>query len=294
MVGEWKRHPNLDPGVAKRREEFVRVADPGKRQHGPALERGERLRIGSSGHGTPAGHGPAWPWRHGRPPVPHQQRATPGRGEANSAAEPAAGPPETPGRCRCRGGRGPSQDRTILVQPGLWKPSSITIEARAGRACRVGAGGAVARNHGGGEPGQQEERLIADLGGAMPRRIDLHRPSERTAIAAAEHERPASGDVRDPPLRSRPVYYRRRRVDESQRRLLEFQRRGPAVPHPLRRHRTWTAASGDGRGNVRPSLRGRNDGSRIIRTVCLAHAPLQTELHQIGVERRNGGMERAS
>jgi len=35
----------------------------------------------------------------------------------------------------------------------------------------------------------------------------------------------------------------------------------------------------------------------MIRTVglvdCLAHAPLQTELHQIGVERRNGALERA-
>ena len=43
---------------------------------------------------------------------------------------------------------------------------------------------------------RQQQRLVADLGRAMARRIDLHRAGERAAIAAAQHERPAPGGVR--------------------------------------------------------------------------------------------------
>ena len=35
----------------------------------------------------------------------------------------------------------------------------------------------------------QQQRLVADLGGRVPRRIDPHRPGERAAIAAAQEER---------------------------------------------------------------------------------------------------------
>ena len=71
---------------------------------------------------------------------------------------------------------------------GFWKPSSIRItlapcdraSATPSTRSRATTTGTVARHH---------QRLVADIGGRVPRRIDLDRPAQPSAIAAAEHHR---------------------------------------------------------------------------------------------------------
>ena len=153
---------------------------PAKASTGLPLKHGERLRIRLE------------------PAVEHRQPAR-ARGRERPAA-PAAPSPITSSACArvelrferraqragrkhlavadAARGRRPPGSKDPWRAPGFWKPSSMTIDAGAGRARRVGAGDAVAR-HDGRRDARQQQRLVADVGRAMARRIDPHRPGER-------------------------------------------------------------------------------------------------------------------
>ena len=71
---------------------------------------------------------------------------------------------------------------------GFWKPSSIRITlARCDRAKATPSIRSRATTTG--NRPRQHQRLVADIGGNMPRRIDLDRSAQPSAIAAAEHHR---------------------------------------------------------------------------------------------------------
>jgi hypothetical protein len=70
------------------------------------------------------------------------------------------------------------------VQRWILKAVIHDDDAGAAEPRRLRAGDAVPRHDGRGEAGE-EERLVADIGGAMDRRIDLHRAGEPAAIATA-------------------------------------------------------------------------------------------------------------
>ena len=148
---------------------------PAKASTGRALQRGERLRIRLE---PAVEHRQALRarGRDARSPAgaraDHQQRLRRGASWLSSGARsgPAGNTVPLPMPRR------PSTTRIerSLCSAGFWKPSSITIDAGAGRARGVRAGDAVARHDGRREP-RQQQRLVADVGRAVTRRIDPHR-----------------------------------------------------------------------------------------------------------------------
>ena len=116
-------------------------------------------------------------------------RARGRRGRGRRPPARAAGRRASPGRCRSRSRRRPRRSRGPWRAPGFWKPSSITIAcAPAGRGGAAG-GGAVAADPGRREGGE-EQRLVADLGGACAgARRPRTGPCEAAAVAARDDVR---------------------------------------------------------------------------------------------------------
>ena len=95
----------------------------------------------------------------------------------------------------------PASTTTIdrsLARPGFWKPSSITT-AGAPAAAAARAAAARSRPTQTGAEGGEQQRLVADVRRAVPRRIDAHRPGQPTAMAARDHMRrhPAPAEPQD-------------------------------------------------------------------------------------------------
>ena len=82
------------------------------------------------------------------------------------------------------------QHGKILGQRRVLEAVVHDDDAGAGRDRRLRALHAVARNDGR-RGARQQQRLVADVGGAMLRRIDPHRAGEPPAIAAGEEHRPS-------------------------------------------------------------------------------------------------------
>ena len=218
---------------------------PGKGQHPPSLQHGQRLRIRL------------------KPAMEHRQAL---RLRAAATASPAAPAPTTSSAWARRswlssGARSGPAGNTLplpmprrpsttriersLCSPGFWKPSSITIEpAPAARAASAPAARSRATMVGANR---------ASSSGSSPTSAARCRagstrtgPGERAAIAAAEHERPASGRrPESAPPRSRSASCRRRPASDCRRRSRECRRRGPAAPSatPRPRHRRQRAAT---------------------------------------------------
>ena len=227
----------------------------------------------------------------GRARADHQQRVA--RGRAGPAAARAADRPETPCRCRCRGGHRPPGSNGPCAAPGSGsrRPSRST-PAPAARAASAPAARSRATMVG---------ARRASSSGSSPTSAARWRagstrtgPCERAAIAAAEHERPPPGRIEQfAPPRSRSASCRRRRGSDCRRRAPGCRRDAPAAPsaRPRPRHRSRPAATaGPSQG---PAGRHQNDGSRMVGTAGWPVAPLEAELHEIRVERRHRPVERA-
>ena len=81
------------------------------------------------------------------------------------------------------------KDGEVLDQRRILESVVHDDDAGAGGARQAGAGDAVAGDDGRRKP-RQHQRLVADVGRVMKRRIDAHRSGESAAIAAAEKKRP--------------------------------------------------------------------------------------------------------
>ena len=270
---------------------------PAKASTGRPLQHGKRLRIRlepAVEHRQALRRAPQPPRRR----LPRRPRAAHRRGEAGSRAARAADRPETPCRCRCRGGRPPPGSSGPCAAPdsGSRRPSRSSRRRPRARRPRRRRGRA------------QRWSARTARAAAARRRHRRHRcragstctgPGERAAIAAAEHERPPSGrgqNLRDRNRRRRLAGAARGQVADADDRDAGGASR---LRHPPRRDR---AVDGGQRrqqaGRSGPAGRHQNAGSRIARMIgivriSLALAPLQAELHQIGIERRDGALERA-
>ena len=173
MIGEGALPDHLDAAGAQRPEEAAGIADPGKGQHALAAQRGQRgvgrLQMRRQHRLAPRGDlggdrfGRA---RRRRSTISASVRASCGD---QRRAQRAGG--KHAGRCRGRDRHRSRSARHPWRAPGSeshrpsgsrWRPASAPARRRSARS-RATTTGIVARQH---------QRLVADIGGRVPVRID--------------------------------------------------------------------------------------------------------------------------
>ena len=181
---------DLGAEAAQRGEEFPGIADPGKgktAQAGPVHAGAQRLQPPAQMRQATDLAAPcpdkALPCR--RRPYRQQEvgaRQTRGHrfaqrpgGQAPPIAEPAHGIDH--------------HDGDIVGHRGVLKPVIHDDHLRPATSGEARGAGAVAADEGRREGGDQQ-RLVADIGGAMRRRVALHRSSQAPAMAARDDRRP--------------------------------------------------------------------------------------------------------
>ena len=185
MIGKAAPARDHHAGGLKRREELFRPPDAGEGKHAPALQARGGVGLGPERrpqHRFAARRGGARDRRAGVAVAdedervgerPLRRKRRPQRSARQ--AEPVADP-----RLAVDDG-----ERQILAQRRVLQAVVHDDDAGAARSAEARAGGPVARDHGRRHPGE-EQRLVADIGRAVPGRVDQNRAGEPAAIAAAE------------------------------------------------------------------------------------------------------------
>ena len=176
----------------------------------------------------------------------------------------------------------------FLASDGILQSVVHHDDVGAGELRQFRAGDAVARDDSGRKP-RQQQRLVADVGGAMDRRIDPHRSGKPPAIAAAQKERPRMGGVQE--LRDRD---RGRRlagaadgeIAEANDRQAGAGARARACAEPPPRHRSRPSGEQKAAGaGPPPEVRLAQSCQRLL---------LEPKLQQIRIERGERALERAA
>ena len=189
MVGEACPLRGRDTCFGEGAEEFLRIGDAGEGENAPAAQRrdcgGVRFEPGMENRQAAADRA----FRH--------------RGGAVRGADDHHGigfrhlrverRPQRP--CRKRSAVADAaaaidhHDREVLGERRVLEAVVHHDHGRAGLLRCFGAGQPVARDDGGCKLCQQQ-RLVADVGRGVLRRIDQHRPGDASAITAGQKERP--------------------------------------------------------------------------------------------------------
>ena len=185
-------------------------------------------------------------------------------------------------RDRPRGSTDPSR------ATGFWNPSSITMTLAPRSLARRAPATRFARDD------RRARRARAAAARRRPARrvcaaLDRHRSGKPPAIAARQEHRPLAGrDQHAARSRSPSASCRRRRRSDCRRRSPECRRARPAAPAAARRCAVESPRAVRAARCIAPGSRHQKPGARM------RSAPLQIELHQIRLDRRERAAQRAA